>query len=210
MVKQAEKIDLFEVHRKEYIAPKKPALVEVGPATYLSVSGQGRPGGELFTTIVGALYSVAYTMKMSQKALGGDYTVGKLEAQWWTDDAGCGLATVPQDEWRWKLLIRTPDFIGDMELSLAVETLGKRGKSPNAKEIRLDTLREGLCVQMLHVGPYEREHETVRVMEEFARQKGLEAHGRHHEIYLSDPRRVPPQRLRTILRHPVKPRAACP
>jgi hypothetical protein len=101
-------------------------------------------------------------------------------------------------------MIRTPDFISQKDLKAAVATLLKRGKSPDVKEVALETIDEGECVQMLHVGPYERECDTIALMQSFAETKGLKLGGPHHEIYLSDPRRVQPERLKTILRDPVK------
>jgi hypothetical protein len=201
---QLEKIDLYKLHKEEYVAPKKPVLVKLKPAVYLAIDGQGAPGGAQFTANIGALYGAAFTIKMTRK-FGGqqDYAVCKLEGQWWTDDSP-DLSKVPKEQWRWKLLIRTPDFVGEDELKKAVAVLLKRGKPEEVKQVWLETLTEGMCVQMLHLGPYEREHETIALMRGFADSKQLAFHGRHHDIYLSDPRRVPPERLKTILREPVR------
>lgn len=202
---QTEKIDLFKLHKDQYIAPKQPQLVEIREAQYLAVSGRGEPGGEEFTAKIGALYGVAYTMKMTRKFDGKqDYTIGKLEGQWWLDGERTDFATTDPKLWNWKLLIRTPNFIRDDELDEAVEKLLKKGKEPQVRQLALESFAEGLCVQMLHIGPYEKEPETILKMVNFAEQQDLEFHGRHHEIYLSDPRRIPPERLKTILRHPVR------
>jgi len=101
-------------------------------------------------------------------------------------------------------MIRTPDIVTKDELQKAVSVLIEKGKSPAVREVKLESVSEGLCVQMLHVGPYDREGETIELMKAFAEQQGLEFHDRHHEIYLSDPRQVAPERLKTILRHPVR------
>jgi hypothetical protein len=203
-MKTQPKIDLYKLHKTEYAATRKPALVELKPAAYLAIVGQGAPGGEQFTTSIGALYGVAFTIKMTRKfASQQDYAVCKLEGQWWSEPES-GFAKLPPDQWRWKLLIRTPNFIGEGDLRQAVAVLLKRGKGPDVKRVRLESLDEGLCVQMLHVGPYVKEHETIAMMKTFAEKKHLEFSGKHHEIYLSDPRRVPPERLKTILRHPVR------
>ncbi len=197
-------IDLYKLHKTEYAAPRKPALVDIKPATYLAISGQGAPGGERFGESIGALYGVAFTVKMTRKFAGKqDYAVCKLEGQWWADGA-MNFAKLPREQWQWKLLIRTPDFVSEQDVREAVAVLLKRGKGEDAKRVRLETLAEGRCVQMLHVGPYERESETVAVMAAFAEKQGLGFSGKHHEIYLSDPRRVPPERLKTILRQPVR------
>jgi hypothetical protein len=188
--------------KDEYKASKKPALLKLGTLSYLSIDGQGEPGGEAFSDRIGALYGAAYTIKMTRK-FGGlqDYAIGKLEAQWWAETPN--FADSPKERWRWKLMIRTPAFVKKAELKKAVDVLLKRGRSAAVKDARLETLREGRCVQMLHVGPYERERDTIAIMKAFAESQGLALSGRHHEIYLSDPRRVTPEKLKTILRHPV-------
>jgi hypothetical protein len=198
------KIDLFQLHKAEYAAARKPALVTVNPASYLAIAGQGAPGGPEFTAKVGALYAMAYTIKMTRKFAGQqDYVVGKLEGLWWLADPRRPQVALPREQWRWTLLIRTPDFIQTDELCQAAAAILKKGKTPEAGEVKLEILAEGLCVQMLHVGPYERIAESVALMQTFAEGKGLVLHGVHHEIYLSDPRRVPTERLKTIVREPV-------
>ncbi|MBI5388628.1 MAG: GyrI-like domain-containing protein [Verrucomicrobia bacterium] len=197
------KLDLCQVHKADYATPKKPVLLDIGTACYLAVRGQGRPGGDVFQARIGALYAMAFTVKMTRKFAGlRDYAVCKLEAQYFFVGDPCGI---PMDEWRWKLLIRTPDFVKQDDLDRAVATLLKKGKDQDVKEVVLETLIEGRCVQMLHVGPYDREGETIAVMKSFADSRGLKFAGPHHEIYLSDPRRVAPEKLKTILREPVTP-----
>ena len=147
---------------------------------------------------------MAFTVKMTRKFAGKqDYAVCKLEAQWWADDDNVEFSLRPKEEWRWKLLIRTPEFIRKAELKQAAALLLERGKSPTVKEVMLESFVEGRCVQMLHVGPYEAEHRTVALMRTHAAENGCGFRGRHHEIYLSDPRRVPAERLKTIVRQPV-------
>ena len=203
-MKTQEKIDLYKLHKAEYVAPKKPALVELRAARYLAISGRGAPGGEAFTASIGALYGMAFTIKMTRKFAGRqDYAVCKLEGQWWSDAASC-FTQLPRDQWQWKLLIRTPEFIAGADLTQAVAVLTKRGKGAGTERVQLETLAEGKCVQMLHVGPYDEEGKTVALMQAFVEKMDLQFHGRHHEIYLSDPRRVAPEKLKTILRHPVR------
>ena len=200
-MKTTEKLDLYKLHKDEYVTPKKPVLIQTKPAQYLAISGQGAPGGERFTACIGALYGVAFTIKMTRKFAGKpDYAVCKLEGQWFFDG---DPARLPKDKWKWKLMIRTPDFIAGADRKQAVATLRKRGKSREVEEVKLETMDEGRCVQMLHAGPYEKECETIALMRSFAESQGFKLAGPHHEIYLSDPRRVPAQRLKTILREPV-------
>jgi hypothetical protein len=198
-----EKLDLKRSFKEYYAAPKKPVIFDPGPVTCLTIAGRGAPGGEDFTARVGALYAMAYTVKMSRRPSGArDYTIGSLEAQWWSESGRCFLE-LPRDQWCWKLLILTPDFVGQPELARAAAALQKRGRAPAAPDVKLEKLSEGRCVQMLHIGPYESEGGTIATMTAFAKSKGLSPHGLHHEIYLSDPRRVPPEKLKTILRLPV-------
>jgi hypothetical protein len=203
-MKAPPKLELYKLHKADYVAPKKPVLVRLKPATYLAISGQGAPGGDEFSDCIGALYGMAFTVKMTRKFAGlQDYSVCKLEAQWWADGSDLNFAKAPKEQWHWKLLIRTPEFIKSKDLDQAAAALVKRGKGANVHRVQLEILDESDCVQMLHVGPYEKEHETIGLMQAFAEKQQLRFHGRHHEIYLSDPRRVPPERLKTILRHPV-------
>jgi hypothetical protein len=199
---QNEKLDLFKLHKNEYAARLQPSLVTIGPGVYLAIEGQGEPGGEEFQAKVGALYAGAYTIKFASKASGRDFVVCKLEATWWADEGG--LSTLPQKDWRWSLMIRLPDFIGDDNLRSAVEKISAKKTSPEITQLKLETLSEGLCIQALHVGSYDQEAKTIEGMQALAAEKGLRFHGRHHEIYLSDPRRVEPARLKTILRNPVQ------
>jgi hypothetical protein len=196
-------LDLYKVHKAEYVGPKKPVLIQTKPARYLTISGQGTPGGEAFQESVGALYSVAFTLKMAMKFAGKDYKVCHLEGLWWGDKEGENFAAQSLDTWNWKLIIRVPDFIGAKDLAETMARLKEKGKPPEVAKVELETLDEGQCVQMLHIGPYSKEGEAISQMIALARQKGLSCRGRHHEIYLSDPRRVPAERLRTILRLPV-------
>jgi hypothetical protein len=200
-VAMAKKIDLYRQHKQEYVTPRSPLLVSIKPAKYLAIDGEGEPGGGRFTAAIGALYAVAFTIKMTRKFAGRqDYAVSKLEGLW---PLGGDPAGVPREEWRWTLLIRTPSFVTTAELRKAVATLLSKGKPAEVKEVRLETVKEGACVQMLHVGPYDREPETIEKMRAFAERHGRTFNGDHHEIYLSDPRRVPAARLKTILRQPV-------
>jgi hypothetical protein len=198
------KLDLYRQLKAEYVTPKQPALVATTPAKYLTVAGRGDPQRGTFQAAIAALYGMAFTIKMEKKFAGRDYAVAKLEGLWWGGQRGKLIIDSPPSTWRWKLMIRVPGFITAADLQRARRVLTGRGRKPGA--VRLENLREGRVVQLLHVGPYNREHESIARMQAFARERGLQPHGRHHEIYLSDPRRVAPAKLRTILRHPVRSR----
>lgn len=196
------KIDVFKQHKDEYAMPKEPALVNVGAGRYLTVSGKGSPSGKEFREKVGALYGSAYTVKFAaKKERGRDFKVGMLEGLWWAGGNGKNALQMPKKTWRWKLLIRVPDFVTASALAKAAKAL--REKKKPAGPVKLETIREGKSVQTLHVGSYASEPKTIAKMDAFAKAKRLRFRGKHHEIYLSDPRRVAASRLRTILRHPV-------
>jgi hypothetical protein len=192
------KLDLYAMNKPEYAASKTPAFVAVKSARYLSIAGTGAPGGAAFQEAIGALYNVAFTIKMTRKFAGKqDYAVCKLEATWRNLQAA-------RDEWQWNLLIRTPPFVTVADLAEARKKLVEKGKGPLIGKVKLRVLKEGTGVQMLHVGPYKRIGESVAMMEAFARDQKKKPCGDCHEIYLSDPRRVAPAKLRTILRRSVK------
>jgi hypothetical protein len=202
-----EKIDLYKIHKAEYAAPKKPVLIDTKPARYLTIDGWGEPGGPEFEDRIGALYGMAFTIKMTRKFAGReDYTVSKLEALWWAPPGVC-MSAIKKDQWVWKIMIRTPDFIGEEDLAKARKALIEKGKTRSVEQVVIESMNEGRCVQMLHIGPYDQVSQTIALMQAHAKAQGLELAGKHHEIYLSDPRRVAPEKLKTILRNPVKPGA---
>ncbi len=198
------KLDLHRLHRDEYAPAREPIILDLSDGRYLAVDGRGEPGGSEFQEKLGALYGMAFTIKMMRKRAGlGDYVVAGLEGLYWPDP-GLSPFEAPLDTLNWRLLIRTPDTVNDGDVEAGRLALKQKGRGAWVDDVVLLSMAEGPCVQMLHVGPYDKEPETIRRMEEFAQQQGFELHGRHHEIYLSDPRRVPPERLRTILRLPVR------
>ncbi len=199
-----QKLNLVTAHKAEYAQPRVPTLVHIGSAQYLAVDGAGDPNGPGFQEAVGALYAVAYTIKMRKKRDGTDYAVAPLEGLWWAADLTKVVPGRPAPDWRWTALIRTPDFVEAEDLEHAVAELERKKKGgPALGRVRLERLEEGDCVQMLHIGPYAAETATVATMHAFVAAQGRTLRGRHHEIYLSDPRRTAPERMKTILRQPV-------
>ena len=199
----SEKIDLFKQYKDEYKARAKPALIKTTASQYLCIQGKGVPGGKDFDQAIGAMYSMAFTIKMTRKAQGlGDYVVCKLEAVWWSDEDVC-FSKLPKEKWQWKMMIRTPDCVDRSDLEKACQAIIAKGKGDAVKRVRLEELHEGSCVQALHVGPYDKVERTIKVMSEYMDDNGLSVSGKYHEVYLSDPRRVEPDRLKTIVRLPV-------
>lgn len=205
-----EKLDLTKKYKTYYHAPTRPEIVDIGPAQYLSLTGTGDPSGEAFAANVAALYPVAYAIKFRCKERGNDFTVAKLEGQWWFDmQAFPGLTMadapvkVPRSEWSYRLLIRLPDYVTAEDISTGIAAAVKKGV-PYAEKVALFNMHEGKSVQMLHKGPFSREGESLQVMHDFMVAQKLSHNGLHHEIYLSDFRKTPQEKLKTILREPVQ------
>lgn len=186
------------------MTPRQPILVQVHPAMYLVIEGQGPPATPSFEAAIGALYGVAFTIKMAKRAAGQDFAVPKLQGLWWGPHEDVSFLDEPPEAWYWKLMLRVPDFVSAGDLKATAARLRERKKPPEFERIELEGLEEKRCVQMLHIGPYAEEPASIERMKAFAREKGLVYHGPHHEIYLSDSHRVVPARLRTILRQPVR------
>jgi hypothetical protein len=201
--KGSQKLDLYTKHKNEYVASRLPTLVKVGPAKYLAITGKSTPGDDQFQNAVGALYTVAFTIKMARKLAGSDYMVTKLEGQYWLDAGMPAPTPGSTGVWNWQLMLRVPPFITEKERATSVEELVTKGKPVDVRRVQLVELDEGSCVQILHLGPYTEETPSIEKMREFAAQLGKKFTGRHHEIYVTDPRRVKPDKLKTILRNPI-------
>lgn len=200
-----EKLDLKKLHRALYAAKPEPALLEVPALTYLMVDGHGDPNDNpLFEAGAGALYALSYTLKFMVKKQGlADYGVMGLQGLWWADDPAAFRAG-DRARWQWTLMILQPDFVTpDLVAAARQEIIAKKKDVPRLYDVRLETLAEGLCAQILHVGPYAEECGTITRLHEFIAAQGKELRGKHHELYLGDPRRTAPEKLKTILRQPV-------
>jgi hypothetical protein len=179
----------------------------VPAGVFVMVDGTGDPNGSArFDEAIGMLYPVCYTAKFASKALGHDYKVMPLEGLWWAEDL-TAFDLERREEWLWTLMIRQPDFVDDELLRGAVvQALEKRKiDERQASELRFERFEEGLSVQALHIGPYEEEGPLIDRMHAWAAEKGYRLRDKHHEIYLGDPRRAAPEKLKTILRQPVEP-----
>lgn len=186
-----------------YRATTKPQLVQVPALRFLCLDGHGDPNtSQAYAAAVQALYSVSYAAKFAVKKAGGpEFKVSPLEGLWWAADMSTFL-TGDKSEWDWTMMIRQPDAVtGDLVARLADEVAANKSM-PVAKELRLISFEEGAAAQVLHVGPYDTEGPTIAHLHEFIQAHGFTLDGRHHEIYLGDPRRSAPERLRTIIRQP--------
>lgn len=201
------KVDLKK-QMATYDAPRgRFEIVTVPPMRYLAIDGQGDPNtAQAYADALATLYPVAYALKfLSKRELNRDYVVMPLEALWWSDDMAAFTSARDKSRWRWTAMILVPDWIDDARVEAAVQAVRMKGGAPAIEELRVEALDEGLCVQTLHVGPYDAEGPVLEAMhDDFIPANGLRMTGRHHEIYLGDPRRTAPEKLRTILRQPVE------
>ncbi len=209
----------YKKEYKEFYLPKnKPGIITIPPMNFIAVRGKGDPnveGGE-YKQSIGLLYGIAFTIKMSKR--GGrqmegyfDYVVPPLEGLWWqTDTDGTvtkGIDYARKEDFQWISMIRLPEFVtkADYEWA-AAEASAKKGV--DYSKVEFLTYEEGLCVQCMHIGPYDDEPATIDAMDTFAKAQGyrldMDGERRHHEIYLSDARRCKPQNLKTVIRHPLK------
>lgn len=204
----------YKKEYKEFYLPKnKPSLVEVPPMNYIAVRGKGDPnveGGE-YKASIGLLYGIAFTIKMSKLGdhrIDGyfDYVVPPFEGFWWQEGV-CSIDYSHKEDYCWISLIRLPDFVTRADFDWAVAEATKKKKTDFSK-VEFLTYNEGLCVQCMHIGAYDEEPMTVALMDRFIEQNGYETdisdQRFHHEIYLSDARKVAPQNRKTVIRHPIR------
>lgn len=203
----------YKKEYKEFYLPKgKPEIVQVPPMNYIAVRGSGNPNepGGSYQQAMQILYAVAYTLKMSYKTdykMEGffEYVVPPLEGFWWQEDVA-GVDYRRKEDFRWISLIRLPDFVTERDFQWAAETASKK-KGIDCSKAEFLTVAEGLCVQCMHLGPYDAEPATVAKMDAYLKEAGYRndfSHKRlHHEIYLSDARKTPPEKLKTVIRHPI-------
>lgn len=204
----------FKKEYKEFYLPKgKPEIVQVPPMTYIAVRGAGDPNspGGAYQQAMQILYSVAYTLKMSDKTdykISGffEYVVPPLEGFWWQAN-GEGIDYSRKEDFRWISVIRLPDFVTEKDFRWAEETASRK-KGFDCSGAEFLTVDEGLCVQCMHLGAFDNEPATVAKMDAYLEENGYEndfsGHRLHHEIYMSDARRVAPEKLKTVIRHPIR------
>ena len=208
--KTAEKLDLRKQLKHLYLpSAKSVAVVDVPQMKFISIDGRIEPGmapgtSPIFQQAMGALYAAAYTLKFTVRFRPADpidYPVMALEGLWGTPGGGADWTT--SSEWEWTMMIMQPDFVTQDMFTDAVAQARKKRDNPYLDKLALVDFREGLSIQILHVGSYADEPRTIQRMDTFAAENGYKLHGRHHEIYLGDPRKAKPENLKTVLRHPV-------
>jgi hypothetical protein len=204
-------LDLTKKYKNYYSAKTKPELVSIETAKFLSITGKGDPAEKNYSDKIQALYSTAYAINFIFKQKGKEFTVANLECLWWFDEKRFIVHSledapkkVPRKDWEYRLLIRIPDFVTTEEVQQGIQATISTTQVQLANEIELYEMTEGKSVQMLHVGPFEQEPETLSQMNKFMQANGLHKNGLHHEIYLSDYTKVSPEKFKTILREPVK------
>jgi hypothetical protein len=200
------KVDLKKELKQLYAAPMDEfTLVTVPPLGYLMVDGHGNPNTSPdYVAAIEVLYAVAYALKFFSKVeLERDYVVPPLEGLWWADDFDA-FRSGKKDDWDWSMMILVPDWLTAAHVSSVVEKVAAKKPDLRVDTIRFESLNEGLSVQTMHIGSYDNEGPTlIRLHDEFLPAQGLRESGKHHEIYLSDPRRTESSQLKTILRQPV-------
>lgn len=205
--------DFKKEYKEFYMSKNKPEIVTVPKMNYIAVRGTGNPNeeGGAYQQAVGVLYAVAYTLKMSYKTdyrIQGffEYVVPPLEGFWWQKGIE-GVDYGNKDTFHWISVIRLPDFVTEEDFKWAVETASKK-KKLDCSAAEFLPVEEGLCVQMMHHGPFDDEPASVALMDAFLEQNGyindFSENRMHHEIYLSDPRRCSPDKMKTVIRHPIK------
>ncbi|MGZ6004973.1 MAG: GyrI-like domain-containing protein [Candidatus Saccharimonadales bacterium] len=202
-----EKIDFKRLFKACY-SPKagQPEIITIPKMQYLMVDGRGDPNESVeFQNAIGALYSTVYGLKFGRKKAGQtpDFSIGPLQALWWTNSDQPFSSNQKQD-WHWTAMIWLPDFISSQDVKQQVDLTKAKKPNPALTNLRLENFDEATVVQLMHIGPYSQEQADIELMHKFALNQGYRLSGKHHEIYLGDPRRAAAEKLRTILRQPIR------
>lgn len=210
---EAQKLDLKKELKYLYQPPpSKVVEVDVPPMNFIMIDGKGDPNtAEAYQQALEALYGLAYTIKFSsKKKLGMDYTVMALEGLWWAEEMGEAYGdfdfTADKSSWLWTMMIMQPDLVTREIVDAAVIDLRKKKNPPALEMVRFECFHEGLATQTMHIGPYSAEKPTMDRLHHYIADCGCEPAGKHHEIYLGDPRRTQPEKLKTVIRQPMRKR----
>jgi len=203
------KVDLKkELKHLYHPSARQVSVVDVPPLNFLMIDGAGDPNVSLeYQQAMEALFSLSYALKFKvKKSMGIDYTVMPLEGLWWTDDPG-QFSMNSKEAWKWTAMIVQPEYVTSELFAEVLDEVREKKGFAALDKVRFETYHEGLSAQIMHIGPYAEEEPTIARLHGFIRDNGYELNGKHHEIYLSDPRRTAPEKLKTILRQPIRKRS---
>ena len=200
------KLDYKKEYKDLYRPPKnKFTIVDVPSINYLMIDGRGDPNvSESYQLAVSAIYSCAYAIKFQLKSQYFDYVVPPLEGLWWMENMA-EFSLDEKDRWLWTMMILQPEHVTREHLATAKESVREKKPNPHIDHLRLETYSEGLSAQVLYFGPYAAEGPTIAALHDYIHEQGYQRRGKHHEIYLSDPRRTAPEKLKTVIRQPIQP-----
>lgn len=201
-----EKTDLKKQYKDLYgPSAKKFTILEIPKLNFIMIDGHGDPNIEpSYTAAIETLYAMSYTLKFHvKKTMDIDYTVMGLEGLWWVPDMN-EFSITRKEDWDWTAMIMQPDFITPALFEEAKHQVITKGKGPRINDARLESFHEGTCVQVMYIGPFKDEGPTIANMHAYAKEQGYDLAGKHHEIYLSDFRRTAPEKLKTVIRQPLK------
>jgi hypothetical protein len=200
-----EKIDLKKELKSFYNPTAKDVtLIDIPKMNFIMIDGQGAPESKQFMQVMLALYPIAYTIKFDKKKAGGpDFTVMALEGLWWAEDMKVFMPkTSDRNKWQWTVMMMQPDFITRRDFENTAEAAKKKKDNPALNSVRFESFTEGKSAQIMHIGPYSAEGLNIQRIHNKIMEIGGKLSGKHHEIYLSDPRRVTPDKMKTVLRQP--------
>ena len=199
-----DKVDLKKELKELYNpSTKEVSVIDVPDMNFLMIDGQGAPTSQQYMDAVQTLYPLAYTLKfMIKKAKGVDYGVLPLEGLWWMDDM-TQFSVERKDEWKWTAMIMQPKYVTETDFKAALEQVKKKNL-PAISKVRFELFHEGKAAQILHIGPYSAEAQNIQKIHEAIKASGHKLSGKHHEIYLNDPNKTAPEKLKTVLRQPMK------
>ncbi len=199
------KLDFKKEYKYLYLPSKKEfTVVDVPPMKYLMIDGHGNPNNDpVYAETLQTLYNLAYTLKFALKPKGIEYSVAPLEGLWWMPDMS-EFSVANKDRWDWTMMIMQPDQVTSALFTQACADVTRKKDLPLVGKARLETYAEGISVQILYFGAYADEGPTIARMHAFIRDNGYETNGKHHEVYIGDPRRTAPEKLRTVIRQPIR------
>ena len=200
-----EKNDYKKVFKEFYNPPKKPVILKIPEFNFTMIDGKGNPNeSQEYQEALEALYGISFTLKFNLKKKSRiDYKVMPLEGLWWVK-SGEEFSLDKKDNWAWTSMIMQPELVSESDVAEAKIQLEQKKNPPALSKVRFESFKEGLAVQIMHIGPYSEEKPTIEKLHAFAENEGYSLHDKHHEIYIGDPRKSAPDKLRTVIRQPIE------